>query len=89
MKAIQLVTSQPAPLLAEAEVAKPAPGKGEILIQVRAAGVTPTELIWYPTSYTKDGQPRAGAIPGHEFSGTVAGLGAEAMSYSLGHAVLA
>jgi NADPH:quinone reductase-like Zn-dependent oxidoreductase len=87
MKAIQLVTSQPAPLLAEAEVAKPAPGKGEILIQVRAAGVTPTELIWYPTSYTKDGQPRAGAIPGHEFSGVVAELGDGAEGFAVGDEV--
>ena len=62
-------------MLAKAEVAKPSPGKGEILVRVHAAGVTPTELIWYPTSYTKDGQPRSGAIPGHEFSGVVAELG--------------
>jgi NADPH:quinone reductase-like Zn-dependent oxidoreductase len=75
MKAIQLITSQPAPELAEADVPKPAAGKGEVLVQVHAAGVTPTELIWYPTLYTKDGQPRVGAIPGHEFSGVIADLG--------------
>ena len=30
------------------EVPQPRPGEGELLIGVRAAGVTPTELYWYP-----------------------------------------
>jgi NADPH:quinone reductase-like Zn-dependent oxidoreductase len=87
MKAIQLVTSQPAVVLAKAEVAKPSPGKGEILVRVHAAGVTPTELIWYPTSYTKDGQPRLRAIPGHEFSGVVAELGEGVQGFAGGDEV--
>jgi NADPH:quinone reductase-like Zn-dependent oxidoreductase len=87
MKAIQLVTSQPPSVLAEAEVSKPAPGKGEVLIQVHAAGVTPTELIWYPTSNTKDGQPRLRAIPGHEFSGVVAAIGEGAAGFVVGDEV--
>jgi NADPH:quinone reductase-like Zn-dependent oxidoreductase len=60
---------------------------GEILIQVYAAGVTPTEKLWYTTSHYADGTVRSKAIPGHEFSGTVAGLGAGATGYSLGDAV--
>jgi NADPH:quinone reductase-like Zn-dependent oxidoreductase len=65
----------------------PEPQAGEILIQVSAAGVTPTEKLWYPTSHYADGTARSKAIPGHEFSGTVAGLGAGATGYSLGDAV--
>ena len=65
----------------------PEPQEGEILIQVSAAGVTPTEKTWYPTSHHADGTGRSKAIPGHEFSGTVAGLGAGAIGYSLGDAV--
>ncbi len=65
----------------------PEPQAGEILIQVFAAGVTPTEKLWYPTSHYADGTARAKAIPGHEFSGTVVGLGAGVTSYSLGDAV--
>jgi NADPH:quinone reductase-like Zn-dependent oxidoreductase len=65
----------------------PEPQAGEILIQVSAAGVTPTEKTWYPTSHHADGTARPKAIPGHEFSGTVAGLGAGATGYSLGDAV--
>jgi len=65
----------------------PEPQAGEILIQVSAAGVTPTEKLWYTTSHYADGTVRSKAIPGHEFSGTVAGLGARATGYSLGDAV--
>jgi len=39
-------------------------------------GGTPTEKLWYTTSHYADGSTRSKAIPGHEFSGIVAGLGA-------------
>jgi NADPH:quinone reductase-like Zn-dependent oxidoreductase len=70
-------------------VSRPVPElqAGEILIQVSAAGVTPTEKLWYTTTHHADGTARVKAIPGHEFSGTVAGLGAGATSYSVGDAV--
>ena len=29
------------------------PGRDELLIRVYAAGVTPTELLWYPTTHSK------------------------------------
>lgn len=54
----------------------PEPKTGEILIRVHAAGVTPTELLWYPTIHSRDGGKRTGAIPGHEFSGVVEEVGA-------------
>jgi NADPH:quinone reductase-like Zn-dependent oxidoreductase len=53
----------------------PEPGAGQILIRVFAAGVTPSELAWYPTTHTKNGEPRSTAVPCHEFSGVVAALG--------------
>jgi NADPH:quinone reductase-like Zn-dependent oxidoreductase len=65
----------------------PEPQAGEILIQVSAAGVTPTEKLWYTTTHHADGTARSKAIPGHEFSGTVAGLGAGAADYSIGDVV--
>jgi len=65
----------------------PEPQEGEILIQVSPAGVTPTEKTWYPTSHHADGTARSKAIPGHEFSGLVAELGAGAIGYRLGDAV--
>jgi NADPH:quinone reductase-like Zn-dependent oxidoreductase len=58
-------------MLAEADVPRPQPGPTELLIRVCAAGVTKTELQWYPTLHTKTGEKRVGAIPCHEFSGVV------------------
>src|SRR5258707_13811624 len=52
----------------------PQPKAGEILIQVYATGGTPTEKLWYTTSHYADGSTRSKAMPGHEFSGIVAGL---------------
>src|SRR5438552_18514470 len=69
------------------DVPQPRAGPGELLIRVRAAGVTPTELIWFPTTHTKAGERRNGAIPGHEFSGVVAGLGAGAGGAGVGQEV--
>jgi NADPH:quinone reductase-like Zn-dependent oxidoreductase len=50
---------------------KPSPGPGELLIRVGAAGMTPGELLWYPTTHTRQGSAREDPIPGHEFSGWV------------------
>jgi NADPH:quinone reductase-like Zn-dependent oxidoreductase len=73
MRAIQLRDNPETLELVEAP--KPTPGAGELLIKVHAAGVTPTELSWYPTRNTKDGQKRVHAVPCHEFSGVIAALG--------------
>jgi NADPH:quinone reductase-like Zn-dependent oxidoreductase len=70
-----------------AEIARPSAGTGEILIEVYGAGVTPTELIWYPTTHEKDGTARRNAIPGHEFSGVVAGVGEGASGFAVGDEV--
>ena len=80
MKAVRLADSSgdaPPSLVAD-ELPPASPGRTELLIRVCAAGITPAELSWYPTTHTADGQPRRRAVPGHEFSGIVAGVGAEA-----------
>ena len=33
------------------------------LVRIFGAGVTPTELLWYPTTHTRDGSKRSGAPP--------------------------
>jgi NADPH:quinone reductase-like Zn-dependent oxidoreductase len=78
MKAWHYNDSPEEPDLFEGEIAPPEPGAGELLICVHAAGVTPTELLWYPTTHQKSGEARRRAVPGHEFSGSVAGVGAGA-----------
>jgi NADPH:quinone reductase-like Zn-dependent oxidoreductase len=66
----------------------PHPGAEEVLIRVHAAGVTPTELQWAPTSVTRAGEPRpVPIILGHEFSGEVAELGPGVVGLERGEAV--
>ena len=45
--------------------------RGDVLLQVRATGITPTELTWDETYQNADGAPRIPSIPGHEVSGVV------------------
>jgi NADPH:quinone reductase-like Zn-dependent oxidoreductase len=75
MKAMRVNGMGQGPALVAAELPEPQPAEGELLIRVRAAGVTPTELVWYPTTHKKEGGARTNAVPGHEFSGVVAALG--------------
>src|SRR3954453_8139385 len=78
MKAWQCDDSRPVPGLVQAEVRTPGPQRGEVLIRVHAVGVTGTELLWQPTTHTKTGENSPHAIPGHEFSGAIAAVGAGA-----------
>jgi len=87
MKAMQVIAQGENLALQEAEVPKPNPGPGEVLIQVHAAGVTPTELVWYPTAHTTAGEKREHAIPGHEFSGVIAEVGEGVSGFAAGNAV--
>jgi NADPH:quinone reductase-like Zn-dependent oxidoreductase len=87
MKAMQVNNATQAPALIATELPRPRPGEGELLISVRAAGVTPTELSWYPTTQTKEGTPRHGAVPGHEFSGVVAALGENTNGFEVGQEI--
>ena len=72
MRAFQLKDSAVTVAVSLNEVPTPDPDPGQLLIKVHAAGVIPTELLWYPTKHRENGDPRLHAIPSHEFSGTVA-----------------
>ena len=90
MTSMKAMRVGPAPLglpLVPAERPLPEPKDGEVLIRVHAAGVTVTELLWYPTTHNRDGSPRDGAVPGHEFSGVVAAIGAGVSAVATGDAV--
>jgi NADPH:quinone reductase-like Zn-dependent oxidoreductase len=65
----------------------PQPKAGEFLLRVHAAGVTTAELQWFPTTHTPKGEPRLGAIPGHEFSGVIATVGADIDPSQIGREV--
>jgi NADPH:quinone reductase-like Zn-dependent oxidoreductase len=87
MKIMRLSDAAESPLLIEEEVPRPQPGRGDLLVQVHAAGVTPTELLWYATTHTKDGGKRNHAVPGHEFSGVIAAVGEETVGFEIGQEV--
>jgi NADPH:quinone reductase-like Zn-dependent oxidoreductase len=87
MKAIQLVNYRPEIKLEITEVDRPKPAPGQLLIEVHAAGVTTTELDWYPSTHTPGGQGRLNAIPGHEFSGVIAALGEGVIGFEAGQPV--
>ena len=45
--------------------------RGEVLVRVRATGITPMELTWDESYQYADGTPRIPGIQGHEVSGVV------------------
>ena len=83
MKALRLRDSG----LVVEEMARPVVEAGEVLVRVRAAGVTATELLWWPTTHTKEGNAREGAVVGHEFSGVVEAVGSGVSEVRVGEAV--
>jgi NADPH:quinone reductase-like Zn-dependent oxidoreductase len=87
MKIMRFNDSPEAPALIEATLETPQPGPRELLVRVYAAGVIPTELLWYPTTHTKSGDKRRGAIPGHEFSGVVTALGEGLTGLAIGQEI--
>jgi NADPH:quinone reductase-like Zn-dependent oxidoreductase len=70
-----------------ADVPQPKPAANEVLIRVHAAGVTATEVIWYPTTHTKDGGVRTNAVLAHEFSGVVAEVGSDVRDFRVGQEI--
>src|SRR6266496_2013934 len=88
MKAICLRARDGPEALAYDEAQQPRPGEGEVLVRVHAAGVIHTELSWLPTWTNRAGEPRPlPVIPGHEFSGEIAALGAGVRDAGVGDLV--
>jgi len=88
MKAICLRARAGPEAFAYEEAPQPRPGEGEVLVRVHAAGVIHTELSWVPTWTTPAGEPRPlPVIPGHEFSGEIAALGAAVRDVGVGDLV--
>ena len=87
MKAIRFDGSLDGMTLSLADVPAPVPSAGQVLIRVLTAGVIATELRWYPTTHREKGEPRLHAIPGHEFSGSIASLGGGMTEFAAGDEV--
>jgi len=87
VKALRVSESGEAPVVLDHDAPEPQPRPDEVLVRVHAAGVTPTELAWYPTSHDRAGEKRSRAILGHEFSGVVAAVGSDAAGFAPGEEV--
>jgi threonine 3-dehydrogenase len=71
-----VVKAHAAPGIELREVPVPAPGPGEVLVRVLAASVCGTDLHIFNWDPWAQGRIKPPLIPGHEFSGEVAGVGA-------------
>lgn len=87
MKAMRLIHDGRGSLLELCHAPVPVPRTGQVLIRVAAAGVIPAELGWYPTTHHVDGSVRVGAVPGHEFCGTVAEIAGAGGGFHVGESV--
>ena len=88
MRAIRLANATDGVVkFVEAEVPQPKAGPSEVLVRVRAAGVISTEVIWSPTTHTKDGAARTNAILAHEFSGVIAEAGSDVPGFRVGQEI--
>ncbi len=61
-----------------AEATLPSPGRGEVLVRVRAVGICGSDLQYYAEGRIGDHSLPAGHILGHEVAGVIEALGPEA-----------
>jgi NADPH:quinone reductase-like Zn-dependent oxidoreductase len=88
MKAIRLHQVGGSESLLYEEAPKPSPKDNQVLVQVYATAITPTEFSWYPTFHTPDGGTRLfPIILGHEFSGVVNAIGPACTGVQVGDPV--
>jgi propanol-preferring alcohol dehydrogenase len=76
-----MVLDRPGVRLAMREREAPAPGRGEVLVEIAACGVCRTDL------HVVDGElprPKLPIVPGHEIVGRVAALGEGVAAFALG-----
>ncbi|MBV9791593.1 MAG: galactitol-1-phosphate 5-dehydrogenase [Chloroflexi bacterium] len=67
------------------ELPEPSPGPGEVVVAVQAAGICGSDVHGFTGS---TGRRTPGIVMGHEFSGTVAALGANVASWAVGDRVV-
>jgi NADPH:quinone reductase-like Zn-dependent oxidoreductase len=88
MRAIRLHQVGGPELLRHEDAPKPSPEGDQVLVQVSATAITPTEFAWYPTFHTLEGGSRPfPIILGHEFSGVVAAIGPDCIGVRIGDLV--
>ncbi len=86
MKAIQVERFGTPDVLTLAELADPIPAAGQVLIRVRAAGVSPLDTYVREQSHGAPTPPLP-YIPGFEAAGTIAAIGEGVTQFQVGHRV--
>jgi threonine 3-dehydrogenase len=84
-----VVKAHAAPGIEFREVPVPVPGPGEVLVRVQAASVCGTDLHIFNWDPWAQGRINPPLIPGHEFSGSVAGVGRDVTAVKEGDFVSA
>jgi putative PIG3 family NAD(P)H quinone oxidoreductase len=87
MRAVAITAPGGPEVLRPAEVARPAPGHGQILIRIAFAGVNRPDALQRAGSYAPP--PTASPLPGLEAAGTVAAVGPGVTEWRVGDAVCA
>src|SRR3569833_1031989 len=84
-----VVTDQTAGTAGMKLVERPAPQAAinDVVVEVHASGVVPTELTWPSTWTDRVGRDRTPTIPGHELAGVVTALGYGTTGLSIGQRV--
>ncbi|WP_170755803.1 zinc-dependent alcohol dehydrogenase [Ruegeria lacuscaerulensis] len=67
------------------DVARPNPGRGEVLVRIIRVGICGTDMHIFNGHYAADSMP---LIPGHEFTGTIAELGEGVAGLTVGAPVV-
>jgi NADPH:quinone reductase-like Zn-dependent oxidoreductase len=87
MKAVRMHNRDGPEALIYEDVPVPEIAIGEVLVRVRAAGLTPTEFTWNSTFTTKDRKSRLPIIPAFEVAGTVQKVGPQVSDLARGDAI--
>lgn len=83
-----LVKTEETPGIVLQEIPTPSPGKGEVLVRVRAAAICGSDLKIYKwDEFARSIIPRLPFIPGHECCGEIVALGEGVMGFKVGDKV--
>ncbi len=85
MKAIRVREFGPPEVMRLEEVPTPVPGRGQLLVRIRAVGVNPVETYIRSGSYARS--PALPYTPGHDAAGTVEAVGGEVRGFAPGDRV--
>ena len=87
MKAIRIHSRAGPEALVYEDAPVPEVTKGDALLKVHAAAITPTEFTWNSTFTTSEGKDRLPVVPSFEVSGTVQETAPDVSDLSVGDAV--